>query len=504
MKIKLIHIIPAVLLSLCLTSCDDWLDVRGENIQKEQDQFTNYKGFRDALTGCYMTMAGNDIYGERLTMTDIENLASLWYVGSDYETSAPLMFQLTNHQYSKDEARAAIKSIYSGLFNTITSVNVLLKNIDEKGKNITDPAARAMIEGEALAMRAYCQFDVLRLFGQLPQGGTKQVSLPYSYTTSINEMPAYYAYADYVERLKADIEKAETLLKENDPIMKSTFERLNVASGDVDDSYQYFRQSRLNYWAVRALHARIALYTGDNRTAHDIALDIINAKGSDGKPVISLSGSKDLLAGYNGLPSECLFYLSKYNLVDYSVEQLIGGSSGQARTGSYFVTNDMLQGLYESIPGSTASHNRYIYEWNHNTRNPSSTICPALKKYWYDKNNADADALMTKYQIIPMLRLSEMYLIGIETSTSLDEAQALYDTYMKSCSFTLYDKAKSVDELHAEMLNEYRRELFGEGQMFFTYKRHFTKTMKWNDKAMTEEDYILPLPSSEYDPSTIK
>ena len=45
------------------TSCDDWLDVRGENIQKEKDQYESYKGFRDALTGCYMEMANTDAYG---------------------------------------------------------------------------------------------------------------------------------------------------------------------------------------------------------------------------------------------------------------------------------------------------------------------------------------------------------------------------------------------------------------------------------------------------------
>ena len=26
-----------------VTSCDNWLDVRGENIQKEKDQFENYR-----------------------------------------------------------------------------------------------------------------------------------------------------------------------------------------------------------------------------------------------------------------------------------------------------------------------------------------------------------------------------------------------------------------------------------------------------------------------------
>ena len=61
-----------------LSSCDDWLDVRGENIEKEQDQFETYKGFRDALTGCYMKMGATNLYGQRMTMTDIECLADLW------------------------------------------------------------------------------------------------------------------------------------------------------------------------------------------------------------------------------------------------------------------------------------------------------------------------------------------------------------------------------------------------------------------------------------------
>lgn len=109
------------------TSCSDWLDVRGENIQKEQDQYDNYKGFRDALVGCYMTMGSADIYGEKLTMTDIENLADNWYCTSSYETQAPLQYELSNHKYDKDEARAAIKTIYGTLFTTISSANVLLK-----------------------------------------------------------------------------------------------------------------------------------------------------------------------------------------------------------------------------------------------------------------------------------------------------------------------------------------------------------------------------------------
>jgi hypothetical protein len=103
-----------------------------------------------------------------------------------------------------------------------------------------------------------------------------------------------------------------------------------------------------------------------------------------------------------------------------------------------------------------------------------------------------------------MLRLSEMYLIAIETSTSLDEVQSLYKTYMTSCEYTLYTPFASLEDAKKEMVNEYRREFYGEGQMFFTYKRLASKSMLWNSDAITESNYILPLPSTEYDPSIIK
>ena len=234
------------------TSCDDWLDVRGENIQKEKNQFESYQGFRDALTGCYMEMANTDAYGQRLTMTNIEDLANLWYIKDIDEDSDPTRYYLYHHQYDKDNARPAIKAIYGKLFNVISSANVLIKNLEERGGNIGNETKRAVITGEAYAIRAYCQFDVLRLFGQMPQGATKQVSLPYSYTTSIDEMPQYYAFADYVGNLKKDIQKAEESLKDNDPIFSQTYSQLNYAT-DAEDDYMCFRQSRLNYWAVRAL-----------------------------------------------------------------------------------------------------------------------------------------------------------------------------------------------------------------------------------------------------------
>ena len=52
------------------------------------------------------------------------------------------------------------------------------------------------------------------------------------------------------------------------------------------------------------------------------------------------------------------------------------------------------------------------------------------------------------------------------------------------------------------MLNEYRREFYGEGQMFYTYKRTGATTMLWGNGNADENVYIVPLPETEYNPNS--
>ena len=147
---KRLYIIT-VLVALLSVSCNDWLDVRPDTEQKDKDLFTTYKGFQDALTGCYMSLASQDVYGERLTMSNIESLANLWYQfrnSTRYEDN-----DLMNHDYTGDYSKTAVKTIYAGLFNVIAQANMIIKYAEKNGDVIEDPAARAVITGEAYAIR---------------------------------------------------------------------------------------------------------------------------------------------------------------------------------------------------------------------------------------------------------------------------------------------------------------------------------------------------------------
>ena len=143
-------------------------------------------------------------------MTDA--LANYWNLGLSMSSALDVLKNIENFNYTNEDAKTLIKSSYQQLFRTVLQSNIILKNLKTNGNVISDPALRAVIEGECHAIRAYCQFDILRLFGQIPQNATKQISLPYNESTSIYDIPPYYTFTEYVDKLKADLAKAEALL----------------------------------------------------------------------------------------------------------------------------------------------------------------------------------------------------------------------------------------------------------------------------------------------------
>lgn len=493
-----VYILLCTVFALGVSSCSDWLDVRPETEQKDKDMFSTYDGFCDALTGCYMSLASQEIYGERLTMTHIESLANLWHMPSSLsETNRQADWVLKHHEYTSTYAEDAIETMYAKLFNVVVQANMIIKNIDERGEQvILDPDIRSVIQGEAYAIRAYCQLDILRLFGQVPQG-VQKVELPYSETTSIYEVPAYYDFDSYVGKLEYDLQKAMSLLKDKDPVFEMSFDELNSGGTAGVDEFMLYRQSRLNYWAVKALEARMYLYIGNREKAYKAAMEVIDAK-LDGQPVMTMSGVNDFALGYKLCPSECLFYLSKYNVLTYSQAFLIGGNTRVTYDSrSHLVlTSAMFDELYDGQ--NINSHNRYWNIWNREVEYGGNTYVATTKYYW---NQDNVTSPMLHYQIIPMLRMSEVYLIALETTDVLDDANRLYQSYMQAHSVSDMADFATLEEVKPFIIGEYRREFIAEGQMFYTYKRTATRDMMWCDDPMEEQDYILPLPRTEYNPN---
>ena len=112
---------------------------------------------------------------------------------------------------------------------------------------------------------------------------------------------------------------------------------------------------------------------------------------------------------------------------------------------------------------------------------------------------------MTTRQLLPMLRMAELYLIAMEGAPSMTEVNELYSVYMEDHGIapTMLTPLADEQALKTFLLNEYRREFFGEGQMFYTYKRTNTTDVQWMEAEMEEDYYILPLPETEYNPNNL-
>jgi hypothetical protein len=475
------HFFYTLLLSLLtLTSCNDWLDVRPRADVAVDELFENEAGFKDALTSCYLKLTDRGLYGEVLIMSYIEYMAQHWNI---VET-------IKDFQYETGSAQATFANIYSAQYNVIAQANILLENLASRGAVIEKESTREMIEAEALAIRAFCHFEILRLFGQVPVNATHLVSLPYAEAVGLDPVP-YYAYDAFLARVLRDWDAAEQLLAKHDPVLEHGYEALNTFTAigstvKLEDEFFGYRRFRFNYHAVRALKARLYLYTGQRAKAHALARELIDARDPSGSKVLALAGTDDFNKRNYALPSECFLALHDLQLSDLA-----------SRISSYHLLEETYNDLFEGQ--STSVNNRATIVWNV-TNLVGSYICPILRKY-DQPGVADAVTgitLTTQRQVVPLVRLSEIYLIAMETSTDLEEVNTLYEEYMAARN--VMAPPLEAGQVAGEILNEYRREFFGEGQMFYTYKRLVANSMLWKtDRPVTELDYVVPLPSSEYD-----
>lgn len=480
--------------ALTLPSCS-WLDTKPREQTEVEAMFTSYQGFQDALNGAYIAMKERNAYGEKLTMAEVEVLAQNWFVA---DVANQGWVELRDWNYEGDNARTALGNLYLALYNTVAQANMILAALPDYGHNISDPATRDMVQGEALAIRAFCHLDVLRLFGQMPSGAVKKVSLMYSEVVSPRELPKYYDYAAFVKKIEDDLSEAERLLKASDPVFRYTLAELEDPYL-VGDKFLCYRQNRFSYWAVKALQARLYLYTGDKAKALAAAKLVIEAKDGKGNALLTLNSAADDLAnGYFALPGQAIMQLNVWNLatVNYS-PSVLAYPATQAQTFHLTATKAVRDDAFASYAG-TNRQQQWVDIEGVQVQQRSVT-----KKYYHDPNELVANEIdLTKRQVIPLLRLSEMYLTAIEATTDLTEANTLWSTYMASQGLTATPPFASLDARAAELLKMWRIETWGEGQMFYTHKRLATPTLTKQSpnavaETMGEAQYVLPLPTTE-------
>ena len=470
------------LLGMGLAGCNNWLNVRPDTEVYLDDMYSNQQGFQDALTGAYLEMKSFNTYGQQLMYGDIEFLVQHW----DY-TSGSVEEDISRFNYQDQNVQDGFESIYSNLYSIIASANLILEQIDGK-RDVFEQWMYEIIKGEALAMRAFCHFDLLRLFGPMPTKTNGSRILPYVTTVSI-DYHEHHTYGTYTALLEADLLQADSLLKAVDPIIPSIALEREESGEELSISGKDFlqeRQIRFNYYAVKGLEARFYLWLGgaDNQAkAYACAKEIIDAAGENGVNVFTLGTASDISAGNYSFTSEHILAIYEYDLGDMS-DELFAESSPFSKARN-LVTSD----LYTA--GTTDIRLNIWQEFTAGSGSKSYTI----QKFKQPTITSTGGTVFPGTNQLPLIRLSEMYFIAMECGT-LAEANELYEAFCLARDIPLVE-ITNEDQLETILIDEYNKEFYGEGQAFYAFKRLAVEDILWAQDLGNEESYVVPLPLSE-------
>lgn len=225
---KLIIKILSVIMLVSFSSCDSILDTKPEDFLTPDQYYNNKQDMEVAITGLYVVLRDNALYKNHM----------LGRLGLDADEGYDRNSLDGNSvgDYNVSVADVKVASFWQILYNGIEKANVLLANIN-KPQDLTDDE-RARIEGEALFLRAYFYFLLVRNYGDVPLilEPTKSVSIR---EHQVERTPALDVYNQIIR----DMEKAE----------KSVCDISDVGhSGRVTKS------------AVRAILTRVCLHAAGN------------------------------------------------------------------------------------------------------------------------------------------------------------------------------------------------------------------------------------------------
>jgi len=464
-KNKISKIIVSIFILTILSQfygCKKWLNVLPENETEATKLFSTERGFQEALSGVYTLMSEAELYGRELTFGLTDVIAQQY--GSLHEMSP--YFYTQYFEFKIDKSLQLSDAIWKKQFNAIANVNNILAFIDKNEPVFTSVTSHALIKGEALAIRAFLHLDLLRLYAPHEIANNEKVNwLPYVDEFSKNTSQSL-SFDAFIDKLLNDLSNAEKLLKV-DPILTGK---------QLTDLYFKNRNYHLNYYAVKGLMARAYLYRGNrNQEAFNCAKEVIDAQQNKGLfPFVSAldATNPDRNKRDRTFSTEHIFTLNIRSL-----QSFITGYVSQVQNGLALTPREPLTDLFESY----ADYRKEYFETD-------GTVQSVPSKLW------QVDPLKKNTYKMPMIRIAEMYYIASETTTDAEEATAYLNKVRQARNIPVALANLDAEMLKTEIYKEYKKEFFGEGQLFYYYKRNNALDAGgWTQQFK----YVLPMPEDE-------
>ena len=485
---KSIIIVSSFLAMAGLGSCKKWLEVNPRTQIREDEQFSSQQGFTEALFGVYQLLANQDCYGKNLSYGFLDVLAQRYENKSS--TTTNVYGQIARYNYlstTPTNVPAITDGIWQAQYKAIAQANLILKNVDAK-KSVLSKEAYALVKGEALALRGFLHFDLLRMYAPAYLEGTNATvpAIPYLEAFTVSPQ-ARLTITEVLDKCEADLKAADQILSAY-PDIDQIADNQGATSLDLLSMY---RQNHLNNWAVKGMLARLYLYSNEKALALEYAKKVMDSGKFRFILPTEINADATSVASDLTFSREHLFSVHVSGLKLQVDADLKNTSTTGGEAADFFTTLTKVNNMYEaSVAGYGTDVRKYEASQNMWFRVTDAVI---YSKKFYSDNVSNV-----KQRLIPVLRLPEMYYIAAEAAPATADGYAYLNEVRKARLLPELATTGTADQLHAEILKEYRKEFVGEGQLWFYYKRRNTVTIPDGvGNPMNATKYVFPLPNAE-------
>ncbi|OIN59718.1 RagB/SusD family nutrient uptake outer membrane protein [Arsenicibacter rosenii] len=421
-----------------VTACDSRLDVKPTQTIEETNALLTEQDVQITLQGAYDGLSSVNLYGGAIQYSGE-------FLGDDREVVFGGTYATLDEIWRKTitPSNTVVRDIWLSAYNTINRANNVLAGLDKVGA-----ANRASIEGQALFIRSSLYFELVRLFAKQWNDGTNTANpgVPLILTPTRDITTADYkprnTVAEVYTQIIADLTKAEQGLSNS---AGSGYATKNAAAAQL--ARVYLQQA--NYAGARDAANRV-IQTGANALNTDF--EKIFDDATSGSELIF----KILVSEQDGANDLNTFYASSLN-------QGRGDVRVQSKHLALYTTGDVRGTFF-----NRASNNTFTSKHN------------------------------DQFGDVPVIRVSEMYLIRAEanfrlgTSTGATPLADINAIRTRAGLPALTTAQLTLDAI----LKERHLELAFEGQQIHDVKRTAGRV---GTVAYNANNLVMPIPQREID-----
>lgn len=462
MKIKHIFTGLALGFAFVLPACDDILDVEPEFEKDVSNTFQTLDDYEFALTGAYSRFQQSGYYSTAVNGTGSYSQLPDMMSDNVTQTGEDLanFISLTDWVYTADNTY--IEETWRHAYSVINQANIVLRDLDRFAAE--EPERVNRIKGQALAIRGFVHFDILRYWGVDFDRNSTALGIPYKTSADFEEQPGRLTVKETYDRIFADLEQAEALLGDVDrPINTTT------------------NKSRIDQLAVKAMLARINLYAKQYQDAEDFATQVIDE--------VPLASRAEFPGIWTDATQAEVIWAINFNSGEGSPSQNTYFASGNRN--SYAPAADLLA---QYDPNVDIRYNAYFA--------PIGRRSSIVLSKFLGRGTARDNVVNFK-----VFRVAEMYLIRAEaraltgnTAGAVEDLNTLRAARIQNYTPVTLAGQQLLDAIALER----QKELIGEGHRWFDLKRT-TRTIIREDCQVASaceigpdaREWVWPIPQSE-------